>query len=81
MRTGHLDRATADRIRRVVAAYGEIPPTSGISAENLVARTRGDKKTVQGRVHYVLPVRIGEVIVVPDIGDDVALDAVRAVLQ
>ena len=81
VRTGLLDPASGARIRRVVAAYGEIPSTLGIVAENLVVRTRGDKKTVQGRVHYVLPVAIGEVKVVSDVPDDVALDAVRAVLR
>ena len=77
--TGHLDRATADRIRSVVAAYGEIPSAREIPPENLLARTRGDKKTVQGRVHYVLPTKIGETEVVSDIPDEKVLAAIRAV--
>ena len=78
---GMLDRSTGDRIRRVVSAYGVIPSTQGIAAENLVARTRGDKKTVQGKVHYVLPVAIGEVKVVSNVPDETVLAAVRIVLQ
>ncbi len=81
VRVGVLDRACGDRIRSVVGAYGEIPSVAGIAAENLVARTRGDKKTVQGRVHYVLPVEIGQVKVMADVPDDLVLDAVRTVLQ
>ena len=81
VRLGMLDRLTGDRIRRVVAAYGAIPSTAGIAAENLLARTRGDKKTVQGRVHYVLPVAIGEVKVVADVPDETVLNAVQAVLR
>lgn len=81
VRTGWLERALGDRIRRVISAYGEIPSTSGVSAESLVARTRGDKKTVQGKVHYVLPVAIGEVKVVSGIDDNVVLESVRAVLK
>ena len=81
VRIGLLDRSCGDRIRCVVAAYGEIPSVDRAKAESLVARTRGDKKTVQGRVHYVLPVAIGEVKVVSDIPDDMVLDAVQAVLR
>ena len=80
VRAGLLDRGIADRLRRVVTSYGQIPSLSGISAENLVARTRGDKKTVQGKVHYVLPTAIGEVKVVTGLSDDLVLDAVQAVL-
>src|SRR6185312_13525049 len=44
----------------MLKAYGPIPPLDGISPENLFARLVRDKKTVQGVVHFVLPVRIGE---------------------
>jgi 3-dehydroquinate synthase len=81
VRTGLLERSIGDRIRRVVAAYGTLPSTGAVTAEALVARTRGDKKTVQGKVHYVLPVRVGEVRVVSDIPDSLVIEAVRSVLK
>ena len=80
VRTGNLERALGDRIRRVVAAYGEIPSTAHVSAANLVRRTQGDKKTVQGKVHFVLPVAIGQVKVVSGIDEGIVLEAVQAVL-
>jgi 3-dehydroquinate synthase len=46
----------------------------------LLARLVSDKKTIQGRVHFVLPVRIGEVQVVSGIGDEPALAAIQAAL-
>ena len=49
------------RIHTVIRSYGPIPTLSGISASSLFARLAADKKTVQGKVHFVLPVRIGEV--------------------
>jgi 3-dehydroquinate synthase len=79
--TNQLDRSTGDRIRALVDAYGEIPSTKDISPENLVARTQSDKKTVQGKVHFVLPVRIGEMKVTAEIPDEEVLAAVRAVLK
>jgi 3-dehydroquinate synthase len=81
VRTGHLDRASGERIRKVIGAYGEIPSARHVPAENLVTRTRGDKKTVQGKVHYVLPVKIGETTVVSDIPDEQVLAAILAVQE
>jgi 3-dehydroquinate synthase len=81
VRTGHLDRSTGDRIRVLIDAYGEIPSTRDVSPENLVARTQGDKKTVQGKVHYVLPVKIGDVKVAAEIPCEEVLASIRAVLK
>ena len=39
-----------------------------------------DKKTVQGKVHFVLPVRIGEVTVVSGVDDRLVLEAIRSAL-
>jgi 3-dehydroquinate synthase len=64
----------------LIAAYGPIPSLTGIRAENLLARLVHDKKTVQGKVHFVLPVRIGEVTVVSGIDEKLVLDAIRLAL-
>ena len=58
------DRA---RIIGVIDSYGDIPSYGDIAAERLVARLKSDKKTVQGTVHFVLPVAIGEVKVFPGV--------------
>jgi 3-dehydroquinate synthase len=39
-----------------------------------------DKKTLQGNVHFVLPVRIGEVTVVSGVEEKLVLDAIRFAL-
>jgi 3-dehydroquinate synthase len=80
VRTGHLDAASGRRIRTVVSSYGPIPPLDGISATELVERTLHDKKTVQGKVHFVLPTRIGDVTVVSGVPEVTVLEAVQAVL-
>jgi 3-dehydroquinate synthase len=80
-RTGHLsveDRASIDQ---VIEKYGPIPPLHGIPAANLAARLGSDKKTVQGKVHFVLPVRIGEVKIVSGIAEKVVLESIEAVLS
>ena len=79
--TGHLAPKDGAAILEMLRLYGPIPPLDGICAENLLARLVHDKKTVQGKVHFVLPVRIGEVIVVAGVEDRLALAAIRAALS
>ena len=79
-RTGHLRARGAARIQTVIRKYGPIPPLDGISAANLAARLRSDKKTVQGRVHFVLPVKIGEVRIVQGVDERLVLECIEASL-
>ena len=78
--TGHLSAEDTVDILETIRLYGPIPSLAGIPAEKLVARLASDKKTVQGRVHFVLPVRIGEAHVVSDIDDRTAMAAIQAAL-
>jgi 3-dehydroquinate synthase len=77
---GILSRADCRHICDVVNLYGPIPQLHGIRAENLLTRLVHDKKTVHGKVHFVLPEKIGEVRVVTGVDDSVILSAIRAEL-
>jgi 3-dehydroquinate synthase len=68
-------------IDRVIVNYGPIPSLNGISAGNLAKRLVSDKKTIQGNVHFVLPVKIGDVTVVSGVDDRVVLESIEAVLR
>jgi 3-dehydroquinate synthase len=74
------DLKEAAEIDRVIVKYGPIPPLSGISAAKLAKRLVQDKKTIQGNVHFVLPVRIGEVTVVSGVDERLVLESIEAVL-
>jgi 3-dehydroquinate synthase len=78
--TGHLSHGDAVAILEAITAYGPIPPLDGISADALALRTFMDKKTMHGRVRFVLPERIGQVTVVAGIDDQVVKAAVREAL-
>jgi 3-dehydroquinate synthase len=78
--TGHLSAEDTVDILETIRLYGPIPSLAGIPAERLLARLASDKKTIQGKVHFVLPERIGEVQVVSGVGDDLALAAIQAAL-
>jgi 3-dehydroquinate synthase len=77
---GYLNAADRDLILRAIALYGPIPPLEGVEAPNLVARLGRDKKTIQGKVHFVLPVAIGAVKVVSGLEEGLILEATRTAL-
>jgi 3-dehydroquinate synthase len=64
----------------VVAAYGPIPGLEGISGEAIQNRLLRDKKTIQSRIHFVLPVRVGEVVVRADVPPEAVASAIDQAL-
>jgi 3-dehydroquinate synthase len=78
---GQLSAAAAGQILDLIGRYGPIPSLEGIQAERLLARLVHDKKTVRGKVHFVLPVRIGAAEVVAGIDEQLVLDAIRFALS
>ena len=79
-KTGHVSAQDASTIHSAVAKYGPIPSLHGIEAERLAARLKSDKKTVQGKVHFVLPVKIGDVAIVSGIDEKLILEAIEMAL-
>jgi 3-dehydroquinate synthase len=67
-RRGMVSADDAARMERVVRAYG---PMRGFTADasELVALTAKDKKNRSGARSFVLPVRIGEAVVVKDVSE------------
>ena len=78
--TGYVSAEDAVDMLELIEAYGPIPRLDGISARSLFGRLVHDKKTVQGKVHFVLPVRIGEVTVVSGVDERSVLDAIGSAL-
>jgi 3-dehydroquinate synthase len=76
-RRGLIDRATTERQRRLLEAFGL--PTAPLRwpADELIGVMRNDKKASAGRLRFVLPRRIGEVALF----DDVPEAEVRGVLE
>ena len=80
VKTGHLSAKDAQSIHAVVAKYGPIPALDGIPAERLAARLKNDKKTIQGKVHFVLPIKVGEVTVISGVDDALVLESIEMAL-
>lgn len=77
---GLLDNTRRDSILRTVSLYGPIPSLEGIEAEALFRRLVSDKKTIQGKVHFVLPVAIGQVQVLSGVDESHVRTAIRTAL-
>jgi 3-dehydroquinate synthase len=58
---GKLRTEDADEIKRTICRYGPLPPAKDLDPDALLGRLASDKKTLQGHVHFVLPVKIGDV--------------------
>lgn len=78
---GLLPESETSQILECVRRYGPIPPLEGIEAARLVGRLGADKKTIQGKVHFVLPERIGVVKILSGIPPEQVLAATEAALR
>jgi len=58
---GLLEPAEGARIARLVRQIGSLPGLQGLRAPRLLTLLPQDKKAVAGRIHWVLPERIGKV--------------------
>ena len=72
---GRCENGTAERIRNAVLALGTLPKVNSRSRD-ILRLLQTDKKTRNGRLHFVLPRRIGEVQIINDVPEQVVLDAV-----
>lgn len=61
VKVGLLADAEAVRVAEAVRRVGRMPAARGISAADVVAALKYDKKASGGKVHFILPDRIGAV--------------------
>jgi 3-dehydroquinate synthase len=73
---GRLNDEDSAAIFELLDRYGPVPPLDGLDAQSIFRRLAHDKKTVQGEVHFVLPVRIGEVAVVAGVNEELVRAAI-----
>jgi 3-dehydroquinate synthase len=74
---GALDPPARDQLDALIAALGPLPPISDLSADDVLAVMKRDKKVVDGRLHYVLATGVGRAEIV----DTVTEPELRAALE
>jgi 3-dehydroquinate synthase len=77
---GKLDEKDARRISDTTRDLGRLPRLD-VRGGSIVRRLRSDKKTRNGKVHFVLPTEIGKVEVVNDVPEKVVLAAVDEIRE
>jgi len=75
-----LSAADRGEIIDCVNSYGPFPSLEGIEAPRLAERLKSDKKTVKGKVHFVLPERIGAVKITADVDERNVASAIEDAL-
>jgi 3-dehydroquinate synthase len=67
---------TAERIIGSVLSYGSLPKVD-VRGKAVLKRLTRDKKTVDGKVHFILPIEIGKVDIVNNVPERAVLQAVE----
>jgi 3-dehydroquinate synthase len=79
--TGSLNEHDGRRIHQTICRYGPLPSARDLHPGRLISRLSSDKKTLKGKVHFVLPAAIGEVKVVTGIPDETIRRAIAEAVQ
>jgi 3-dehydroquinate synthase len=74
---GALEPAEGERIARLVRQLGPLPTLRGLQVRRILELLPQDKKAVGGRIHWVIPERIGKV----RISDQVPMSLVEAAFR
>ncbi len=74
--TNMLASADGEKIAAAVLSYGPLPNIADLEPENLLSRLAQDKKTLQGKVHFVLPTKIGSVKVISGVNTSLIRTAI-----
>ena len=67
-------------MRELIRLYGPLPAAADLDPDRLLARLASDKKTLGGRVHFVLPTRIGSVTIRSGLADEAVRQATAEAL-
>jgi len=76
---GVLPAADRDALGALIVAMGPLPAVADLAASEVVDAAARDKKVVDGTLHYVLPVAIGETIIADDVTGAELLQALHAI--
>jgi 3-dehydroquinate synthase len=75
VKVGSLDEASSGRICEATLGLGRLPRVD-VRGRSVVKRLQSDKKTRNGKVHFVLPTEIGRVEIRNDVPEGVVIEAV-----
>jgi len=71
--------ATADTVAALVAHFGPLPPVADLSAGEVVAAVRRDKKVLAGTLHFIVAAAPGTVMTLTDVSGRELTAALRQI--
>lgn len=80
---GNISKEDLQMIEHIISAYN-LPvrlKTANMSAKEVLAATKSDKKMEQGRVKFILLHSIGDAYISRDVSDEMLLEGIHYVLQ
>lgn len=82
-KSGNISKEDLEKIKHIISAYN-LPirlKTAKMSADDVLAATKSDKKMEDGRVKFVLLHAIGDAYISREVSDEMLSDGIRYVLQ
>ncbi len=79
-KAGILPPAQSRMIRLGVESLGPLPSISDLQPQDILTAMMHDKKAAHGKIPFILPVAVGEVIVCDDIAPEIIRASVRELL-
>ena len=76
---GLLDSDDHTALTDLIGRMGPLPSVTDLSASEVLAAMRRDKKVIAGRLHVVLPNGIGDTVIVDDVTEKDTRRALRAI--
>jgi 3-dehydroquinate synthase len=80
-RVGLTQRSVTEAIARGVDGLGKLPKISDLDVRHVLSAMAHDKKVTGGRLTFVLPERIGSVVIRNDVPEAAVRDSVRALIR
>ena len=76
---GALPKEDRETLASHIMQMGPLPPVSDLSAADIIEATRRDKKVIDGKLHFVLPTKIGAATTVTDVSTQELTRALLAI--
>ena len=76
---GVLSPSDSSALAGLIAKLGPLPSVADLSMTRLAEAIRRDKKVLNGRLHMVLPTRLGETVIVDDVTEPEIRSGLRAI--
>lgn len=76
-----LDTKECEAIEKAVKRVGQLPRTNNLALNDIISAMNHDKKAEAGRLAFILPVRVGEVVIRSDVPPRLVRSALKDALS